>query len=109
MKKNKGQALIEFVLILPILFVLFTFIFEVGMIINEKSEVESKVTDTIYLWKKQNRPINDLKDMLEANQITSTIQSDNSLASIKAYKKISFKGLLPVYYKIEVKRVIPIE
>lgn len=53
MKKNKGQALIEFVLILPILFVLFTFIFEVGMIINEKSEVESKVTDTIYLWKKQ--------------------------------------------------------
>ena len=47
MKKNKGQALIEFVLILPILFVLFTFIFEVGMIINEKSEVESKVTDTI--------------------------------------------------------------
>ena len=55
MKKNKGQALIEFVLILPILFVLFTFIFEVGMIINEKSEVESKVTDTIYLWKKQNR------------------------------------------------------
>ena len=108
MKKNKGQALIEFVLILPILFVLFTFIFEVGMIINEKSEVESKVTDTIYLWKKQNRPINDLKDMLEANQ-TSTIQSDNSLASIKAYKKISFKGLLPVSYKIEVKRVIPIE
>ena len=103
MKKNKGQALIEFVLILPILFVLFTFIFEVGMIINEKSEVESKVTDTIYLWKKQNRPINDLKDMLEANQITSTIQSDNS------YKKISFKGLLPVSYKIEVKRVIPIE
>jgi len=47
--------------------------------------------------------------MLEANQITSTIQSDNSLASIKAYKKISFKGLLPVSYKIEVKRVIPIE
>ena len=53
--------------------------------------------------------ITDLKDMLEANQITSTIQSDNSLASIKAYKKISFKGLLPVSYKIEVKRVIPIE
>ena len=48
---NKGQALIEFVLILPVfLFILFAII-DFGMIFSTKSNLESDSTDIVSLYK----------------------------------------------------------
>ena len=43
MKKNSGQALIEFVLILPVILLILLYIIEFGRITLKKYELESKL------------------------------------------------------------------
>ena len=43
MKSNKGQALVEFVIILPITLILIFCVIDFGRIISLKSDLESKI------------------------------------------------------------------
>ena len=51
MKKNSGQALIEFVIILPIILVILLYIIEFGRITLKKYELESNMELITELYK----------------------------------------------------------
>lgn len=59
---NKGQALVEFVLILPVFLFLMMSIYDFGMINNLKSKLESDSSDIIMLYN-NGRTIEDIKQI----------------------------------------------
>lgn len=112
---KKGQALIEFVLILPIMLFLILGGIDLGRIIITKTELENKLTDEISLLKYNRITIDDLKNNLE-NKNTSVNVLENettSFTTIEVEEKITF--LTPIIsnildsYTIKIKRVIAYE
>ena len=53
---NKGQALVEFILILPVFIMILFIIIDFGMICNKKSNLESISNDAVLIYK-QNKSI----------------------------------------------------
>ena len=51
MNKKRGQALVEFIIILPILIMLFFGAIDFGRIILRKNELESITSDLVELYK----------------------------------------------------------
>ena len=62
MLNNKGQALIEFVLILPVFLMILFVIIDFGMIFNAKNSLENTSNDVINLFK-ENNDINNLRNV----------------------------------------------
>ena len=50
MKNSKGQALVEFVIILPITLMLMFCIIDFGRVISVKSDLESKTDDIVTFY-----------------------------------------------------------
>lgn len=105
---NKGQALVEFVLILPI-FILFLFIIiDFGMIISTKNSLENKSTDVVNLLY-NNEEIDVVRNMYD--DITITLNDNGRYLNISLEKevKIITPGLDRVLsnpYIVKVERVI---
>ena len=105
---NKGQALIEFVLILPVfLFIVFT-VYDFGMIFSKQNEIENESTDIVLLYK-EGTSIEELRNMY--NDLDLNIEEDNEYKKIIIKKdiKIITPGLNLVFgnpYEIEVMRFI---
>ncbi len=108
---NKGQALIEFVLILPIFIFLLFAVYDFGMIFSAKNTLESSTSDIIDLYKEGN-DIMQLKTLYKDLEIA--IDNDND------YVKITFKDSLKLItpgfnrifgnpYSVKVERYIPNE
>ena len=53
MKNNKGQALVEFIIIMPILILLFVSIFDMGLVMLNKYKLENEL-DTIISYYNNN-------------------------------------------------------
>ncbi len=106
---RKGQALVEFVLILPI-FILFLFaIVDFGMIISKKNELENISVD-ITTMVKNKKSIDDIKNTYP--NLGVDINSDDNYTNIKIYESIDIMtpGLNLVLddpYKVIVERIIP--
>lgn len=66
---NKGQALVEFILILPVFIMILFVIVDFGMIISTKSSLENRSTDIIEHVKKDKseKEIKDLYKEIEIN------------------------------------------
>ena len=47
MKNNKGQALVEFVIILPVMLLLIFSIIDFGIVIYEKNNLENVISDAV--------------------------------------------------------------
>ncbi len=50
MRSNKGQALVEFIIILPVTLILIFCIIDFGRVITLKSELEGKTEDAVTLY-----------------------------------------------------------
>lgn len=112
---RKGQALIEFVLILPVIIILLFASIDIFNIISKKSELDNKVQDTVEIYKQKNLKISELKKILTDKNLETTIMKNEqtNLITIEVEEKISFttpfmNNILDDY-KIKVKRVIPSE
>ena len=108
MKNNKGQALVEFILILPVILAILLVIIDLGKIFNEKNTLENTSIDIIELYK-NGKSINEIKN--KYNDINITINIDNNYLTIKLKKEIEIitPGLNIVLdnpYPIEVERVV---
>ena len=57
---KRGQALVEFVIILPIFLMLVLSIVDIGNILISKMNLENELTDIITIYRK-NKSINDIK------------------------------------------------
>lgn len=113
--KRNGQALIEFVLILPVLILLLLGGIDLGRIIIRKSELENHVSDQITIWKQQKLPINNLKESLENKNISVNIIKNETTSFLTVEVKEKVTWLTPIIgnildsYSIKVKRVVPYE
>ena len=112
MKKNKGQALVEFVMILPIfVFMLFATI-DFGKIFYMKNNLESRMDDVIALYQKE-KTLEEIKEDLNfaKEYISLEINSEEDYLEFTLEKETSILTpglnlLLGKEYKANTKRVI---
>jgi lipopolysaccharide/colanic/teichoic acid biosynthesis glycosyltransferase len=111
---NKGQALIEFVLILPILLLLILGIIDFGSIIYEKTRLENIMSDAVTLVSNKKIPESDIEKRLEQNYNINLIliinhRIDDTQIILKRKIDILTPGLgiaIDDPYTVEVTRVI---
>lgn len=106
---RKGQALVEFVLILPIFLLILFAVVDFGMILSKKNELENVSVDVVSMIK-NNDDIEDIKMLYP--DLTIDISSDSKYTTVKIYKNIDIMtpGLNLVLgdpYEIVVERTIP--
>ena len=113
MKTNKGQALLEFILILPVILLLFMGIIDFGRILYEKNRLEGiiNVAVDLYFLDKTNKEINNYLHSNYSKSITMEIKKDMEFKSVILSTKINVftPGLNLVFsnpFLIESKRVI---
>ena len=110
---KKGQALVEFVIVLPILIMLLFATIDFGLIIYNKNKLENKLTDVINMVK-NNETENDIIEFITKDQSRKTtykIEQDDEFVTVKLFTSIEIMtpGLNKVLdspYKISVSRVI---
>ena len=106
---NKGQALIEFVLILPVfLFILFAVI-DFGMIYSSKSRLENDSADIIDLYK-NGTSISEIKKMYLNDEIDVFKDGEYYRFNISTSVNIITPGFNRIFgdpYFVKVERVVP--
>ena len=106
---RKGQALVEFVLILPIFLLILFAIVDFGMILSKKNELENISVDVVTMIKNK-YSADDI--MILYPDITIDVSSDDKYTTIKIYEDIDVMtpGLNLVLgdpYRLEIERVMP--
>ncbi len=96
---NKGQTLILFVLLLPLLLLLMAFVIDTGMILKEKTKLDSTlrtVLKTTYKDKEEENYEERLTKLLEENEIPCTNmeleRKENKIRLQITYEKESIFG-----------------
>lgn len=106
---NKGQALVEFILILPVfLFILFAII-DFGIIFNTKSSLENDSTDIVNLLKK-GLSIEEIDDMYPDSSVSILGEEDYYRIKISTSVNLITPGLNRILgdpYMIGIERVLP--
>lgn len=113
-KKDKGQALVEFVLVLPVFMMLILAIIDFGRIIYIKNNLENK-TDDALTYLRDNRPYEEVKaiinkDVTEEINISLTYGQDNYL-TIQLSEEIAIftpglNYILSNPYEVSVERIV---
>ncbi len=106
---RKGQALVEFVLILPIFIMILFSIVDFGMIFNKKNELENISVDVVNMLNKD-IPLEEIKS--EYADIDIEISSDDKYKNVVISDKIDIltpglNRILGNPYEIKVERKIP--
>ena len=102
---RKGQALVEFVLILPVFILILFAIVDFGTILSKKNELENDSMDIVSLVK-NGTTIEDINK--KYTDLDITMKEDNQYTNITI--KVITPGLNLILgnpYKITVERVIP--
>ena len=106
---RKGQALIEFVLILPVfLFILFAII-DFGMIFNTKNNLENDSVDIISLYN-NGTSIDEIKGLYNEIEIKISRENNYYIFNIGTNVNIITPGLNKILgdsYRVKVERVVP--
>jgi len=105
---NKGQALVEFILILPIFILILFVIIDFGMIINAKSSLENQSVDVVGMYK-NNKSIEEIKTLY--TDIEIDVEEENDYLKITLSNKIDIitPGLNRVLedpYVVKVERLV---
>ena len=106
---NKGQALIEFVLILPILLFILFAIIDFGIIFSSKSSLENDSADIIDLFK-GGSTIDEIRDIYPENIINVSTMEDYYKFRISTSVNLITPGLNRIMddpYVISVERIVP--
>lgn len=106
---RKGQALVEFVLILPIFIMILFSIVDFGMIFNKKNELENISIDIINLLNNNNK-IEEIQKEYPKVDIKLTNEEKYTIVEISTKVNIITPGLNRVLdnpYIVKVERKIP--
>lgn len=109
MKNNKGQALIEFILIIPVLTIFILGIFDIGNIIYKKYELENDLDYIVDLY--ENNQMEKISSYIGSKRITMSDNKEDGYITITLVKNISFvtPGASKIFespYKISTNRTI---
>lgn len=105
---NKGQALVEFVLILPVFILILFAVVDFGMIINKKSSLENQSVDIIEHVKK-NKTEEEIKFLYDDIDIKIKNEKDYLKVTITSEVDIITPGLNRIFsdpYIVEVERFV---
>ena len=108
MRNNKGQALIEFVLIIPLFIFLLFSVYDIGMIFYKKNSLENSSSDIIELYT-SGKELNEIEMMYDNLKINVIDDSEYKKIIISDNVKLITPGLNRVFgdpYKISVERYI---
>ena len=86
MMNNKGQTLVIFIILIPVIILLFALIISIGLIYVEKNKIEDNVYYAInyYLENKDNNNIDlKVKELINKNISDISIDINKSIDSIK--------------------------
>lgn len=110
---KKAQALIEFVLLLPIIIILIFCSIDIFNLVLKKNDLTNRLNDEIVLIESKKESITDLEIKLESEDIDIKFEEKDKYITIIATKEV--KWLSPITsailknYSIKAKRVIPLE
>lgn len=106
--KNKGQALIEFILLLPIIFLIILTIIDVSLVFYNKNHLENVLNDVIILVNEK-KSEEEIKSTLD-NNVSYEISFNEEYATITLKQKIKPTSILSYIlqdnFEITCKRVI---
>lgn len=108
MLNNKGQALVEFILILPVFLMILFIIIDFGMIFNAKSNLENTSNDVVSLFK-VNNDINNLRNIFNDYDIKIEEVDEYYKVTITSKVDLITPGLSLIIsdpYEIKVERVV---
>ena len=108
---KKGQALVEFVLILPLFIFLIFSVYDFGRIFNEKNALENNSTDIIELFK-NGSSIEEINNLYSNLTISVSSDIDYQKISISNNVKLITPGFNRIFgnpYTISLVRYIPNE
>ena len=114
--KSKGQALVEFVIILPVFLLLLLGIIDIGKVVYNSNVLEHTLDDVVELYR-DGKTYDEIDKFIKANDKSYELQianDDNKYIELILIKKINLvtPGLnliLDDPYEVEVKRVIDYE
>lgn len=109
MKMNKGQALVEFIIILPVALLLVLGIIDFGNIIYKKYTLENDLDTVVDLY--QNDQAQAMNDYVTKNNLSLNIDSGEEYVTVSISKRVRVytPGLGQIInnpFSIETKRVI---
>lgn len=88
---KKGQSLVLFVVFLPILIIIFAFIFDISIMITEKVRLQNIAEDTIYYLIEKDKPIDVIENYIKAN--------DEEIKILKlGYNEVHLKTTVESYF-----------
>ncbi len=87
MKSNKGQALVEFVIILPVALILLFCVIDFGRVISLKSDLENVASDSVTFYQ-DGRTKEDIKRIINMPDVTIDVKEEGEYTTIKVSKKI---------------------
>ncbi len=107
MKNSKGQALIEFVIILPVIILLIMSIVDFANIISNKYSLENDLDTVVKLYQNNDN----IDEFINKNNETITYQQDNKYLTVTLSKDVTvttpiLNNVLGKKYKLSVSRVI---
>ena len=90
MRNNKGQALVEFVLVLPVILMLIFCLIDFGRVILSKNGLENTVSDTLLFYEngKTKDEIESMINESEKNEIKVKIENKDGYITISVSKTI---------------------
>ena len=111
MKNKKGQALVEFIIILPVLVYIILIMIDILVIYNQKTALESRMDGVVFLYKDKRE--NEIKTYLnkDLENVTYKIDKGRDFTTIKVNMKYTFitpgiSNILGKNYNIKTERVI---
>lgn len=106
---RKGQALVEFVLIIPVFLMVLFMIIDFGMIFNKKSELEHISNDAILVYN-ENKSISEIQALYKDIKIEIYKEDTYTKLTFQDEVNIITPGMniiLDNPYVIKVERVVP--
>ena len=111
MKNKKGQALVEFIIILPVLVYIILIMIDILVIYNNKTNLEGKMNEVVSLYK-ENRE-NEIKPYLQKDlkNVSYEVKKDDKYTYITIDMKYEFmtpgiSNIIGSKYDIKCERVI---
>ena len=86
MKNSRGQALMEFTLILPVILLILLYMVEFGRIMLKKYELESNLDLIVTLYEDGKNA--ELNNFLNQNNISVSYKKENGLTTISIKKNV---------------------
>lgn len=110
LKNKKGQALVEFVMLLPIVIMILFIIIDFAFVFYNKNHLEGVLNDVVLLVENK-KSDDEIKDVINNDAISYNIKFSDNIATIELQEKIDFitpfsDYFFPEKYIISTKRVI---